>query len=79
LLFGGVGIRVYPPENSGIMASKPKSTGKAEGNLEIAPDAWERFERAVDVVIKSGPKHRQKSDAEACPSKPKIARHRNRQ
>jgi len=27
-------------------------------NIELADDAWERFERAVDVVIKSGPKHR---------------------
>jgi hypothetical protein len=42
------------------MASKPKSTGKAEGDLEIVSDAWERFERAVDTVIKSGPKHRTK-------------------
>ncbi len=25
---------------------------------EILPDAWERFERAVDTVIKSGPKHK---------------------
>lgn len=25
---------------------------------EILPDAWERFERAIDVVIKSGPKHK---------------------
>lgn len=27
----------------------------------ILPDAWERFERAVDTVIKSGPKHRQRT------------------
>jgi hypothetical protein len=25
---------------------------------EFAPDAWERFERAVDIVSKSGPQHR---------------------
>jgi hypothetical protein len=25
---------------------------------EILPDAWERFERAVDAAVKSGPKHR---------------------
>jgi hypothetical protein len=27
--------------------------------IELHPDAWERFERAIDVVIKSGPQHRQ--------------------
>jgi hypothetical protein len=25
------------------------------------PDAWERFERAIDVVVKSPPQHRTKS------------------
>lgn len=43
------------------MPEKSKSTGKAKDDLdlEILPDAWERFERAVDTVIKSGPQHRQ--------------------
>lgn len=27
-------------------------------NVGFEPDAWERFERAVDTVIKSGPIHR---------------------
>jgi hypothetical protein len=26
--------------------------------IEVAPDAWQRFERAVDVVAKSPPQHR---------------------
>jgi hypothetical protein len=26
--------------------------------IELHPDAWARFERAVDAAIKSGPKHR---------------------
>jgi hypothetical protein len=39
---------------------KTKSSGKAKDDLEILPDAWERFERAVDKVIKSGPMHRQR-------------------
>jgi hypothetical protein len=26
--------------------------------MELLPDAWERFERAFEVVAKSGPKHR---------------------
>jgi len=25
---------------------------------ELRPDAWERFERAIDVVAKSPPQHR---------------------
>ena len=28
-----------------------------ELGIEVHPDAWERFERAVDVVMKSPPKH----------------------
>jgi hypothetical protein len=31
---------------------------KSEDALELRPDAWDRFERAVDVVTKSGPQHR---------------------
>ena len=31
-----------------------------DAELELDPDAWERFERAVGLVIKSGPKHRQR-------------------
>lgn len=27
-------------------------------DIELAPDAWERFERAVDAVVKGGPQHR---------------------
>jgi hypothetical protein len=27
-------------------------------SVEIEPDAWSRFERAVDVVAKSPPQHR---------------------
>jgi hypothetical protein len=29
--------------------------------IEFEPDAWERFERAVDVVAKSPPQHRTKT------------------
>jgi hypothetical protein len=28
--------------------------------IELEPDAWQRFERAVDVVMKSPPQHRVK-------------------
>jgi hypothetical protein len=46
----------------GIMAAKAKSAGKAKDELEIVPDAGERFERAVDTVLKGGPQHRQRHD-----------------
>ncbi len=26
--------------------------------MELEPDAWSRFEHAVDVVVKAKPKHR---------------------
>ena len=26
--------------------------------IEMRPDAWARFERAVDIAVKSGPQHR---------------------
>jgi hypothetical protein len=26
--------------------------------VELEPDAWQRFERAADVVVKSPPQHR---------------------
>ncbi len=33
--------------------------GKAkEAEIELYPDAWQRFERAVGVVAKSPPQHR---------------------
>jgi hypothetical protein len=36
----------------------PKSNSKKK--VEFEPDAWTRFERAVDVVAKSPPQHRKK-------------------
>jgi len=36
------------------MAKKPTQ------EIEFEPDAWRRFERAVDVVAKSPPQHRTK-------------------
>jgi hypothetical protein len=35
---------------------------KSKFKLELEPDAWARFERAVDVVAKSPPQHRTKSN-----------------
>jgi hypothetical protein len=42
------------------MVGKSKSTGKGKDDLEFVPDAWERFERAVDAAVKGGPQHRQR-------------------
>jgi hypothetical protein len=42
--------------------------------IELHPDAWERFERAAGVVVKSPPQHRiakKKKTAAAKKEKPK--------
>jgi hypothetical protein len=31
---------------------------KKADEIELHPDAWQRFERAVKVVVKSPPRHR---------------------
>jgi hypothetical protein len=43
---------------SSDMGKKPHP-GK---EIELLPDAWERFERAVKIVAKSPPQHRTKAD-----------------
>jgi hypothetical protein len=35
---------------------------KGDTSNKVHPDAWERFERAVDVVAKSPPQHRKKTN-----------------
>jgi hypothetical protein len=35
-------------------------TAPRQNEIELSPDAWDRFERAVDTVSKSGPQHRAK-------------------
>lgn len=45
--------------NEGIMVTRPSEKDVIDSDLE--PDAWERFERAVDAVSKSGPQHKQSS------------------
>jgi hypothetical protein len=56
-------------------------SGKGTKDLELHPDAWARFERAVDVVAKSPPQHRvkrgkspRKSAAKRKPRRAKISR-----
>jgi hypothetical protein len=42
---------------------------------ELRPDAWSRFERAVDVVAKSPPQHRKtKTKARKSPGKRKAVK-----
>lgn len=45
-----------PPESE--QYDKGKASPPELG--EVFPDAWERFERAVHVMVKAGPQHRQR-------------------
>jgi hypothetical protein len=47
------------------LAPSKKTTSK----IELEPDAWSRFERAVDVVAKSPPQHRKKKEKRRKPTK----------
>jgi hypothetical protein len=45
---------------------------------EIFPDAWQRFERAVDAAVKSGPKHKiGKHKAKASPKAKAVRRRKS--
>jgi len=37
--------------------------------IELEPDAWKRFERAVDIVVKAPPQHRSKSAQKKKPAR----------
>ena len=41
-----------------VASSEPVKDKYPFGETELRPDAWRRFERAVDAVSKSGPKHK---------------------
>jgi hypothetical protein len=47
-----------------------KELDAKEPEIELHPDAWTRFERAVDTVIKSGPMHRQRAAQDARKERP---------
>jgi hypothetical protein len=40
-----------------MLPKRPRDP-KSEPEIELRPDGWERFERAVGAAAKSGPKHR---------------------
>lgn len=49
---------------------------KGAKEIELRSDAWERFEQAIDVVAKSPPQPRKKSDkalSRGRPSRPRAA------
>ena len=63
------------------MAKAKKSLDSKESEIELHPDAWARFERAVDTVIKSGPIHRQRPQGvrkERQPSKGRVHKGKSR-
>jgi hypothetical protein len=47
------------------MAKEP--SGSQENEIELKPEGWAQFERAVDAAIKSGPKHKSKANAKSSP------------
>jgi hypothetical protein len=47
------------------MAEKPKRTALDLPDIELLPDAWERFERGVKAAAKAGPQHRDQPAAKA--------------
>lgn len=54
--------------------------GKREiANVDLRPDGWERFRRAVGAAAKSGPKHRASVANESKSKQPKAARSRSGQ
>jgi hypothetical protein len=55
----------------GAMAKAP------EKEIDLVPDAWQRFERAVKVVAKSPPQHR-KAKKKSKPSKSSKAQRTSR-
>lgn len=46
---------VYLSHDGLMVMAKPPKKPKDE-DIEVAPDAWERFERAVDSITKTPPK-----------------------
>jgi hypothetical protein len=41
--------------------AQDKSKDK-DAEIELRPDGWRQFKRAVDAAVKSGPKHRTATD-----------------
>jgi hypothetical protein len=46
-----------------------RASKKTEPKIELRPDGWERFRRAVTAAAKGGPKHRSSKEK---PKEPRI-------
>jgi hypothetical protein len=57
------------------MTGKP-SEGEEKPKIELRPDGWGRFERAVDAAVKSGPKHKLGKHKAKASTKPSLAEKR---
>jgi len=49
---------------------KSKQSSETIKDRDLRPDGWQRFERAVDSAVKSGPQHR--TAAKPTPAKKKT-------
>jgi hypothetical protein len=48
-----------------------KKAPEAENQIELEPDAWERFERFIKGVAKAGPQHRPAKEGSGAKAAPK--------
>lgn len=62
---------VFCPVTLESHMSKGKSVAKSGKPQEERPDAWERFERAVDVALKTPPMHKEAPKAKGKKRSPK--------
>jgi hypothetical protein len=53
---------------------KKKPASKPDEDIDLRPDGWERFEKAVDAAVKGGPQHRPKATRKSGGSKPRTDR-----
>lgn len=51
-----------------VSSTKPVKTK----DVELRPDGWERFEKAVDAAVKAGPKHRAANKSRVAKRAPKA-------
>ena len=66
MLLAGISARMDAEE-----ARERAHERRQKERIELEPDAWERFERAVSVAAKSPPQHRTKKKKSQKRSKPK--------
>lgn len=57
-----------PAVRANMRTMKPKSKIQKPNEIEVYPDAWERFEKAVDTVMRSPPQSKTKTAKARAPS-----------